>query len=324
MAARGTSNPLSARAETVYRQLLTGELESCPSDVEDELARAGLLTDVDEKSVIFPEEALGQLLRQRLPDQLRESAELLTVAARLTALARDRAPVDFGSVAIEFLPESSQRRQAQRMLISTATSDLLVVDGEFAPGFVFAPNTASRVPQRPGEMRWRELIASSSLSDDDIRSAVVELHREMGAELRAHPSIPLWASVADDQLAIISTGPYPRSGALLIRESAMVAMVRTWAEHLWNEAVDVADPTPTGHGLIDQNAQKLLDLMTAGLTDQALASSLGISPRTIRRRIERLSELLGATNRHQLLLLARDHGWEPGPGARIARTRSGT
>lgn len=55
--------------------------------------------------------------------------------------------------------------------------------------------------------------------------------------------------------------------------------------------------------------QRLLRLMRTGATDPAIARELGVSLRTLYRRIARLQSLLGVQSRFQLGVLAAELGW---------------
>lgn len=55
--------------------------------------------------------------------------------------------------------------------------------------------------------------------------------------------------------------------------------------------------------------RRLLTLLSAGLTDHAIARDLGVSERTVRRRITRLQAVLGGRTRFQLGVQAARRGW---------------
>jgi DNA-binding NarL/FixJ family response regulator len=55
--------------------------------------------------------------------------------------------------------------------------------------------------------------------------------------------------------------------------------------------------------------QRLLTLMRTGATDRAIARELGVSLRTLHRRIARLQSLLGVQSRFQLGVLAAELDW---------------
>ncbi|MQA79122.1 MAG: HTH domain-containing protein [Streptosporangiales bacterium] len=53
----------------------------------------------------------------------------------------------------------------------------------------------------------------------------------------------------------------------------------------------------------------MLELLGAGLKDDAIARTLGVSSRTVRRRVAELEDRFGAANRIQLVARAAVHGW---------------
>lgn len=55
--------------------------------------------------------------------------------------------------------------------------------------------------------------------------------------------------------------------------------------------------------------RRLLRLMRTGAIDETIARELGISLRTVHRRITRLQNLLGARSRFQLGVIACERGW---------------
>ncbi len=68
---------------------------------------------------------------------------------------------------------------------------------------------------------------------------------------------------------------------------------------------DAAGP-PDPLGATDR---RLLALLVAGVADKAVATRMGLSRRTVQRRIQRLMELAGATTRMQLAWQAARRGW---------------
>ncbi|WP_033443075.1 helix-turn-helix domain-containing protein [Saccharothrix sp. NRRL B-16314] len=55
--------------------------------------------------------------------------------------------------------------------------------------------------------------------------------------------------------------------------------------------------------------RRLLLLMRTGAIDEAIARELGVSPRTVHRRITRLQDLLGVRSRFQLGVIVCERGW---------------
>ncbi len=69
------------------------------------------------------------------------------------------------------------------------------------------------------------------------------------------------------------------------------------------EDVDDADLEPT------DATRHLLRLMRTGAIDEAIARELGVSARTVHRRITRLQHLLDVRSRFQLGVIACERGW---------------
>ncbi len=69
-----------------------------------------------------------------------------------------------------------------------------------------------------------------------------------------------------------------------------------------------ADSAPAGTVPLTPRQQQVLALMATGLTDQAVAVQLGLTPSTVASHIHELSARVGATNRFQIGWLARELG----------------
>lgn len=309
--------PLSRIAKEAYQRLLAGDTAQVPDEIENELVNAGALTDQTEKSVIPPGVALSGLLSERLPETLHSLEGLIELAHAYDHLLRtphgppspEHQPEH---PQIEFLAESAQRQHANYMVLNAAQHDLFVIEGEDPPAFTPHRIDADTVRPRPPGLHWREVVTFNAIASPDRAALLRASAEELDYQVRAHRTVPVWLSVADDDLAILSTGPYPRCGALLVRVPAVVQLLRSWCEHLWSESVDVPFSADADGGVqFDATGFALLDLMTAGLTDDAIARAMDVSVRTIRRRIERMCDLADVSNRIQLALVAREHGWSP-------------
>jgi DNA-binding NarL/FixJ family response regulator len=65
---------------------------------------------------------------------------------------------------------------------------------------------------------------------------------------------------------------------------------------------------PTG-GVLDDHERFLLSLLVAGVPDKSIASQLGISRRTVQRRLDRLMALAGVDTRTGLAYQAAKRDW---------------
>ncbi|GAT85121.1 LuxR family transcriptional regulator [Streptomyces sp. F-3] len=92
-----------------------------------------------------------------------------------------------------------------------------------------------------------------------------------------------------------------RTMALELRHPALVEYLVTVFERLWQLAIPLTTPLPdTGIKGISHRERAIAALLAEGHQDAVIAERLGISVRTCRAHIARLSETLGATSRTQL------------------------
>ncbi|MBU7597595.1 helix-turn-helix transcriptional regulator [Streptomyces sp. P38-E01] len=188
----------------------------------------------------------------------------------------------------------------------------------FDRGSVLAPEEIGPNPWQLACMqrgvRYHVVYESDFLQTDvGLRSLQVAV--KAGEVARVFPGVPMKLAIADDDRALISV-PRPESGdimALLVHSSMLLDALIDLFEAFWRLAVPISasvgrsggtvgtEPTPT--------TQRLLALLSAGSTDEAIARELEISERTVHRRVRRLQELLGARTRFQLGVQAARRGW---------------
>lgn len=310
---RSGNGALDPRARAIYCQLLAGQRPEIPDDVRLALVSARLIVG-GRNSAVRPAEALSELLSRRLPADLAALRRLADLAEMLQGMAHgglgnNAADVSGLGPAIELLTEPHQRGDAHRATISSAQHELMVVEGT-----VPAPTPAQITPDsiiRQAGVRWRGVQSITSMDDPELARRAIDDATVMGAEIRLAPPPPVWLTLADDRVAMLSTGPTPRSGVLVIRIPEMLQMLRQWFELLWSTATPmVAQPSADGaQAEADASTRLLMRLLATGLTDEAIGRLLGVSPRTIRRRVADLEAKAGASNRFQLALRAAQLGW---------------
>ncbi|MEV7794972.1 LuxR C-terminal-related transcriptional regulator [Streptomyces sp. NPDC087512] len=123
----------------------------------------------------------------------------------------------------------------------------------------------------------------------------------------------------DRTVAFIPANP-DRTMALELRHPALVAYFVTVFERLWRLAIPLTAPLPdTGFEGISHREQSIAALLAEGHQDAVIAERLGISVRTARAHIARLSETLGAASRTQLGVRIAQAGLDAAPrGASVS------
>lgn len=146
---------------------------------------------------------------------------------------------------------------------------------------------------------------------DDIRAS-----SQRGEKARILTNAPLKLWMVDDAAALIPIrgSGYAVDAAFVIHPSTLLDALVALFELEWRRGVPVRAFTVDGAGAAaevapDEPTRALLGLLAAGLTDEAIARTLGVSLRTVQRRIHDLLLELGVTTRFQAGLAARERGW---------------
>ncbi|MEU3460816.1 helix-turn-helix domain-containing protein [Streptomyces sp. NPDC006733] len=95
---------------------------------------------------------------------------------------------------------------------------------------------------------------------------------------------------------------------LLVRPSSLLSALTGLFETSWRSAFPMhfSDRVPPALRTIHV---RILELLGAGVTDDAIAELLGVSRRTLSRNLEQLNQRAGTVTRFQLALYAVRNGW---------------
>lgn len=161
-------------------------------------------------------------------------------------------------------------------------------------------------------VRIRGLYGFNTL-EDTMGLAVIQRCVGAGEEARVLPEVPLHLVIVDGKRAFCSVPGQggARRHLVVVHESGLTQSLVRLYEILWQLGVPFTRAAPDRHGPDGPRSEdrQLLAYLAAGLTDEAIARDLGISPRTLGRRITRMEELLGARGRFQLAVQASRRGW---------------
>jgi sugar-specific transcriptional regulator TrmB len=158
-------------------------------------------------------------------------------------------------------------------------------------------------------VRYRVIVESGVLE----RPGFLEAAREAatyGEEIRVLPSLPTRMFIADNSMALLPMREQGRDrgfGALLVHPSGLLDLIIAIFEEFWQSATQFAAPDDDGADA--QIESDLLKLLLLGLTDAAVAAQVGMSLRTVQRRIAEMMERAGVTSRIQLGAEAVRRGW---------------
>ncbi|GAA1759087.1 helix-turn-helix domain-containing protein [Agromyces humatus] len=313
---------LDDEQSAVYRLLL-----STPSATIDEIAAAASMPTAHVRAVVDDLERLGLLARQAsAPDRVvasppslalrpmllereRRLTEAHEMLAQLSELYREgalrREVPDVIDVVLG--PDAVVQRLGQLQAAAVQRVDVFVLrevalvggdenieeDRALARGVAYRVVVEAGVVERPGFL-------------DQARSVM-----PLGEEIRVLPTLPTRLFIADGELALLpmwSHGDQKVSGALLVHPSSLLDLVNAMFESSWRSATRLVE---TGSLAADDEAvdRELVKLVMLGLTDAAAGAQLGISARTVQRRLADLMEATGVLTRLQLAAEAVRRGW---------------
>lgn len=139
----------------------------------------------------------------------------------------------------------------------------------------------------------RIVTLAEQLAAPDVRAQIGGF-AALGIEVRTLATLPGFFLVDPDGMAVVPLewGQRVPSTLAVTRDPAVVAALAASFEDLW----DAAQPLP---GVVHE-WDPVLGLMAQGLSDGAIATALGQSLRTVRRRIAEAVEAYGVGSRFEL------------------------
>lgn len=158
-------------------------------------------------------------------------------------------------------------------------------------------------------------VYGAAVLGDPVGLRLVQQCISQGEQARVFPDVPLNMTIADDHraLVIVPGSARERRHAMIVHSSGLLDALIRMFESYWRMGVPVSLGTSRGTGegtdVLDDETCQLLAYLTAGLTDESIARELGVSERTVGRRVAKLHELLGAVSRFQLGVQAARRGW---------------
>ncbi|MER5802111.1 helix-turn-helix domain-containing protein [Streptomyces mirabilis] len=283
------------------------------------LVRHGLVTrtsDEPRRYVVGPPSVtLGSLLAARRD-------ELHRIELAITELAEHHRAAAEGDMSgfIEIVTGAEPIRRRFLQVMESADHEIR--------GFTRTPSVAVHPRDNPAELvvagrglRNRVVMERSYLADPGSASDIDQALRR-GQEVAVVAQLPVSMVIADSAVAmvplLVEIPDLPR--AVLTSSSGLLSLLVAHFENTWAEAsplrlrTEESDPAAhpdkaSGPARLTALDAKILDLLLAGLTDRAVAGALGVSLRTVTRRIRHLMDLAGADNRIQLGWRATQRGW---------------
>ncbi len=139
---------------------------------------------------------------------------------------------------------------------------------------------------------------------------VVRDRSEAGEHVRILADVPFRLAILGDAAVVVANRLDGEPvHALVVREKLMMTAARFLFDILWDKAMAVPGLDGRRHDAGASDRSMLLDQLAGGAKDEQIARALGLSLRTVRRRVSEVLDELGADSRFQAGVEAVRRGW---------------
>lgn len=272
------------------------------------LTQLGLASHSAERDARYrvtpPDIAIEALINQRQGElqNAREAATNLAARARATIEAdAHEEPM------VEVLAGRDAHRIVFAQVEASAQHEILEVE---RPPYILGGPIIGVPPEQATALRkgvsYRLAVAASTL-EMPYRLAMMRDEVAIGVQVRVLPDVPVKYLLVDQRIAIMPLYPdEPARAMIVVRSPALIAALYELFESLWARAAPVYFSESSGELLTRVSkpepvagSAELIALLAAGLNDKSIADQLGISARTLDRRIEALLSGFDARTRFQ-------------------------
>ena len=252
-----------------------------------------------------PDVAIESLVRRRSEGLERARLSAISLLERYRRGMRSSTRID---EFVEVIAGGDAIAQRFRQLQSAVEREIRVFD---KPPYVLAPeaNEPSELELLRRGVVARVVYDTSALMPDQLRN--IQHLMAQGEQARTMSDVPIKLVIADRRVGLVPLRPQDPGleGRLVVHESPLLDALIMLFDTLWERAMPlrgrVAGPSvqPQSRTIADED-RTLLMLLTAGLKDEAIAQRLGVTERTVARRMQRLFHTIGAQTRFQAGLKA--------------------
>ncbi|RZB19691.1 TrmB family transcriptional regulator [Streptomyces sp. F001] len=286
------------------------------------LEEKGLARGVEGVSGRFAANPPDVALLPRLERRADELGKARSAVSELMETYRRNAWIRDAGEVVEFITGAGALRQRLQQVQDSAREELLWFCRAQYVAMPSGTNQAEFDALARG-VGYRVLYEQAFFDDAGGMENIVRAVRA-GETARAVPALPLRMAIADRCLAICPLAPAGPAGdprevtAVVVRGSSLLEALVALFERYWEIGAPLR-VTPEGRigaHVLESDAdsltaddQRLLSLMVAGLTDESIAGQMGVSRRTVQRRIQHLMTIAGVATRMQLGWQAARRNW---------------
>ncbi|MFC8957702.1 helix-turn-helix domain-containing protein [Streptomyces sp. NPDC057101] len=294
---RATTDEVAARV---------GQSADITGTAIDRLAEAGLVEGLGLPPTVHvavcPDEALSALIDRKRGQLAAMQLDAEKLAGRLRATSGSR-----GAPLVELVEGEDAVLAAITRLQVRAREEIIAIGAPPYIGGQASPSNLQLARLADG-ITYRFLYSRESLSSPEHVKAMRRCV-EAGEQARILPGVGKKMMIADRATALLPASfkdPAP-DVRLLVRESSLVEVLVCLFEYLWSRSTPVDAPQSPAE--LSARDRELLSLLASGMKDRTIARALGVTERTVGRRLTELMTALGAETRFQAGIQAVRRGW---------------
>ena len=161
--------------------------------------------------------------------------------------------------------------------------------------------SSAQPPALARGVHYRVIYDPSVFKRESLREAMLTSVRQ-GEEARVSTIVPTRILIRDREEFLIFSRAPAWSGflAVRIRASWFAEFLTGTFETIWRSALPLTTERLDDRRLLTEEEVDILRLLSAGLTDESVARSLGVSVRTVQRKVQIIQRNFGASSRFQL------------------------
>jgi DNA-binding CsgD family transcriptional regulator/sugar-specific transcriptional regulator TrmB len=188
--------------------------------------------------------------------------------------------------------------------MAAAQSEVVIFDRDNKAGVRrYADEIEVGAPVLARGVAWRTIYDVDTVSDAERLETIRKL-ATLGEQSRVTPVLPMKMVIFDRRLALLPLAAAADAdwsvAMLVVHTSRLLDGFINLFEDYWERSQPLSGALAAGPGeLLSPTERETLELLCTGMKDEAIARQLGVSPRTLNRRILRLMTVLGVSSRFQ-------------------------
>jgi DNA-binding Lrp family transcriptional regulator len=255
---------------------------------------------------VDPRVALTGLLRER-----RTELDRLTKAVDdLSAAFHDHARRGSTSRLVELIEGRTSIAARVADMLEHADEEVLAFDTP-PYGVTDYEDSETEIGLLARHVHCRAVYASEVL-DVPQRAESIRALVALGERARVVPVVPIKMIIVDRRevlLPLADSGDRAPENAVVVHKSGICQALTALFESVWAHAVPLFTTGLDDHADLPGEDLGILQLLNAGMKDDVIGRQLGISERTVRRRVAQLAARLGASSRFQIGAQAARRRW---------------